>query len=642
MRARSIQRLGTGIVYDERSGTKGKVRFMENKAGRKAALSQSLFRFFIVIGVLCLGLAVGFGISDSRTEELLGHARYLASDELMGRGVGTPGIDKARDYIVGEFKKYGLAPGGESGSYFQRLSVTTGVRLIEPSSFVVGGNRQLKAQDEWNPLGLSGSGKVTGDVVFAGYGITASDYGYDDYAGLDVKGKVVLVLRYEPPPKDDKSPFRKAPRYSRHATFNAKINNARSHGAAGMILVDLSSTGQTELVPLTRSLGRGETSFLAVQVKKQIAEQWFQDRGLSLQERKQKIDREERPASTPLAGSHVAIQVTLEKISAPAENVVGFLPASDAHGSQESVVIGAHYDHLGLGYFGTLDTSQEGKIHNGADDNASGVAVLLHVARRLSERSQRLKRNVVFVAFTGEELGLHGSRHYGTHSPFPIEATKTMINLDMVGRMRKNQLTVFGLETAQELRSLVSEAAQGLGVEMLPGTSRRLGRSDHASFYGKNIPVLHPYTGNHEDYHRPSDDWEKLNVEGMEKVSAFVAALAEKIAQREEPLTFVRLPQSPGKSDDSETGYGAYLGTLPDFAEVESGVRLAGIQEGSPAQVAGLKEGDVIVQLAGTKVENLEDLAVALRSRKPGDQVDIVVLRDGNPLTLKAVLGRRA
>ncbi|MGH7844620.1 MAG: M20/M25/M40 family metallo-hydrolase [Candidatus Binatia bacterium] len=615
---------------------------MENQAGRKAALSWSSIRLAVVIGVVCAGPAFGFAISDSRIEELLGHVRYLASDELMGRGVGTPGIDMARDYIAGEFKKYGLAPGGGPGGYFQRLSVPTGVRVVEPSSFIARGSRQLKTQEEWIPLGLSGSGKITGEVVFVGYGVTAKDYGYDDYAGLDVKGKVVLVLRYEPPPKDDKSPFRKAPRYSRHATFNAKIDNARSHGAAGMILVDLSSSRQNELVPLRRSLGRAETSFVAVQVKKQIAEQWFPDRGLSLEELKQKIDGEEQPASTPLAGSHVAVQVTLEKISAPAENVVGFLPASDANRASESVIIGAHYDHLGLGSFGTLDDSQEGKIHNGADDNASGVAVLLQVARRLSERPQRLKRNVVFVAFTGEELGLHGARHYVNHPPFPIDAAKTMINLDMVGRMRKNGLTVFGLETAQEFRSLVNEAAQGLGLEVVTGSGRAMGRSDHAPFYGKSIPVLHLFTGNHEDYHRPSDDWEKLNIEGMEKVSVLLTALVEKIAQREEPLTFARPPQTPGKPADSETRYGAYLGTLPDFTELEGGVRLAGIQEGSPAQIAGLKEGDVIVQLAGTKVENLEDLAVALRSRKPGDQVDIVVLRRGNPLTFKAVLGRRA
>jgi hypothetical protein len=519
--------------------------------------------------------------------------------------------------------------------------VTTGVRVAEPSSFVAGGSRQLKVQDEWMPLGLSGSGKIAGEVVFAGYGITAKDYGYDDYAGVDVKGKVVLVLRYEPPPKDDRSPFRKPPRYSRHATFNSKISNARSHGAVGMILVDLSSAGKIELMPLTRSLGRGGTSFVAVQVKKQIAEQWFQDRGLALPELKQKIDGEERPASRPLAGSHVGIQVTVEKISAPAENVVGFLPASE-HRTSESVIIGAHYDHLGLGHFGTLDNSQEGKVHNGADDNASGVAVLLDVARRLSEGPQGLKRNVVFVAFTGEELGLHGSRHYVNHSRFPIEATRAMINLDMVGRMRKNQLTVLGLETAQEMRSLVSGATQGLGVEILPGASRNLRRSDHASFYGKNIPVLHLFTGNHEDYHRASDDWEKLNIEGMEKVSALLTALVEKIARRDGPLTFARVPQDPGKSDDSETGYGAYLGTLPDFVELERGVRLAGIQEGSPAEIAGLKEGDVIVELGGTKVENLEDLAVSLRNRKPGDRVDIMVLRGGSPLTLKAILGRRA
>jgi hypothetical protein len=607
---------------------------------RTRKLFARQIRLLVFAAILGSGLMAGSVRSQSGNEELISHARYLASDELMGRAVGTPGIEKARDYIAAEFSKYGLTPGGETNGYLQRLSVTTGVRLAEPSTFITGGSQPLRIQEDWLPLGLSGSGKFAGEVVFAGYGISAKDYGYDDYAGLDVKGKVVLVLRYEPPPKNNDSIFRRGPRYSQHATFNSKINNARSHGAVGLILVDLSSTeqGTAELVPVARSLGRNPSSFVAVQITKQIAEPWFQSRGISLQELRQKIDREERPASALLPGSHVAVEVTLEKIDAAAQNVVGFLPASNP-GTKESIVIGAHYDHLGLGYFGS-EPGQEGKIHNGADDNASGVAVLLRVARTLSERPERLERNIVFVAFTAEELGLHGSRHYAAHPLFPSEATKAMINLDMVGRMRKNQLTLFGLETAEELRSLVSAAAQGLGIETLPA-ARGVGRSDHASFYDKNIPVLHVYTGSHEDYHRPSDDWEKLNVEGMEKIGAFVAALAEKMGHKNTPLSFVRLPSAAARSDEADSGYGAYLGTVPDFAYAAGGVRLVGIQAGSPAQIAGLMASDVIIWVDETKVENLEDLATALRSRKPGDQVDIVVLRDGKRLTLKAVLGRR-
>lgn len=485
--------------------------------------------------------------SPSLSDEILGHVRYLASDELTGRGVDTPGIELARDYIAQEFKKYGLIPHGENRTYFQKFDAVTGVRVQKPSTLVLGKNSPLAVNEDWLPLGLSGSGFAEGEVVFVGYGITAKDHGYDDYAGVDVKGKIALVLRYEPSPKDDKSPFRKSPHYSRHAALRVKAANARDHGAMGMILVDLHPErgGKRELISLMRTTGSGEIGLVAVQVKRQIVEHWLQERGFALRELRERIDREQSPASTPLPGLKASLTVNLERITTKADNVIGILPGSDPRLKNEFVVIGAHYDHLGLGYFGTLDTSTEGQIHHGADDNASGTAILLSLAKRLSQLLNRSPRTIVFAAFSGEELGVRGSRYYVAHPLFPLQSTRAMVNLDMVGRMRDNRMTVFGIDTASEFRPWVREAAQKVGLEAR--LERGIGRSDHIAFYDKKIPVLHFFTGNHDDYHRPTDIWEKLNLEGMVKVSDAVLVTVEKIASAKEPMAFVPLEPAPAR-----------------------------------------------------------------------------------------------
>ncbi|MBI2211686.1 MAG: M28 family peptidase [Deltaproteobacteria bacterium] len=484
-----------------------------------------------------------------RSEALLRHARYLASDELAGRGVDNPGIDLARDYIAAEFKKYGLTPGGQNGGFFQSLEVVVGVTIKQPSSLTLAGGPTLALHEEWIPFGLSRSGSVEAEVVFAGYGITAKDYGYDDYAGLDVKDKIVLVLRYEPPPKDEKSPFRKAPRYSSHASLVSKANNARAHGAVGMILVDLDQprSGEKGLIPTRRTLGRTDAEIVATQVKGEVAERRLEEAGVSLRELKERIDREEKPASTSLPGLRASLNVTLEKITKKTDNVIGVLPGSDPELKKENVVIGAHYDHIGLGYFGTRDTKAEGQIHNGADDNASGTAVLMNLAERLGARASRPARTIVFIAFTAEELGVLGSAHYVGHPLFPLASTKAMINLDMVGRMKDNRLTVAGVDTAKEFRPLVTQAGQEFGVE-INLSSRAAGGSDHTPFYRKDIPVLHFYTGTHEDYHRPTDDWQKLNLQGMAKVSDVVLSVAERLAMSKEPPAFVHTPAGEPRS----------------------------------------------------------------------------------------------
>ncbi|HET7392751.1 MAG TPA: M20/M25/M40 family metallo-hydrolase [Candidatus Binatia bacterium] len=604
-----------------------------------------------VAGLLvCLGLLFAISAwpldipsSTSSVEVLKTHAHFLASDKLTGRGVDTPGIGLARDYIAADFAKLGLQPGGDNGSYLQSFEVATGVRVKQPTSLTLGNQPALTLNQDWTPLGFSVSKKVEAPVVFAGYGITAKEYGYDDYESVDAKGKIVIVLRYEPPPKHANSPFRRYPNHSVHAALRTKANNARDHGALGMILVDLNPQGDAkgELIPTTNSLWRAGTSLVAAQARRAPIEKWLGGHGVSLTELRDKIDHTETPASTEVPAGKATLEVNLEEIRQPTENVVAVLPGSDPRLKNESVVIGAHYDHIGFGHYGTRQSSTEGEVHHGADDNASGTAVLLEVARRLSRTDIKPARTIVFAAFSAEELGLFGSRHYVNHPAVPLSSTKAMINLDMVGRLRDGRVTVFGTRSAEEFSGIVKSGATELGLEI--SESDGIGRSDHMSFYGKKIPALHFFTGVHSDYHGPGDTWDKLNLEGMAKITELVLSTVRSIANTNAPLNFVSLPSRSGAQAISEGGAStAYLGTIPDYSAAAEGVRLAGVSAGSPAALAGLREGDVIVMLAETKVHNLEDLMFALGRRKPGDEVEIVVLRGTQPLKLKAVLRARA
>jgi hypothetical protein len=572
-------------------------------------------------------------------DALRAHTRYLASDELMGRGVETTGIKLARDYIAREFTKYGLRPGSENGSFLQSFDVTTGVKVVQPTELVAGG-APLALNADWTPLGLSASGKVAGELVFAGYGITDKEYGYDDYDGIDAKGKIVLLLRYEPPPKDGRSPFRKAPHYSRHATLRAKSTNALAHGAAGMILVDLDHAGpdQKELIATSGSLWRGGKSLVAAQVKRRVVARWLEPDGLSLASLKAKIDDAGSPASKALPGTQIALTVTLQEIRERTENVVAILPGSDARWKNEHIIIGAHYDHLGLGHYGVIDSSAEGKIHHGADDNASGTAVLLYVAEQLSRVEPKPARTIVFAAFSGEELGLFGSRHFVNEPPLALDSARAMINLDMVGRLRHERVTVFGARSAKELSPIVTQEARRLGLQIQE--SDAIGRSDNMSFYVKNIPTLHFFTGTHADYHRASDTWDKINYQGMSRISSLVVATARRLADTTEPLQFVALPRVPRSAADAPA-LRSYLGSIPDYDAGNDGVKLAGVSPESPAARAGLRQGDVIIRFAGMTIQNVDDLEAQLSAKRSGDEVEIVVRRGLQSITVKAVLRAR-
>lgn len=321
-------------------------------------------------------------------------------------------------------------------------------------------------------------------------------------------------------------------------------------------------------------------------------------------------------------------------------NVLGLLRGVDPELAEEVVVLGAHLDHLGTGGFGSLAPTQTGAVHNGADDNASGVAALLRAAEMLASGA-RPSRSILFLAFTGEEFGLLGSSRFVTDPTIPLERIRAMVNMDMVGRLEGRPLIVYGVGTAEEWEDVVGPAAQRLGlqVELQPDG---YGPSDHTSFYRVDIPVLHLFTNTHADYHKPSDDAFRIDYAGLEKVAAFAGSVARQIAGADQRLTLVRGAGSPPRAASAEGGYGAYLGSIPDFAPVERGVKLGGVRGGSPAAEAGLIAGDIIVGFGTMEIGDLYDLTEALRTHRPGETVEVRVVREGEELTLRVTLGERA
>jgi len=328
---------------------------------------------------------------------------------------------------------------------------------------------------------------------------------------------------------------------------------------------------------------------------------------------------------------------------AVAKNVIGILPGRDPGLRQQTVIIGAHYDHLGLGGFGSLDPEGTGQVHNGADDNASGTAMLIQIAQQLAAAPPA--RTVVFIAFTGEELGLLGSSYYVREPVYPIASTLAMINLDMVGRMRNDRLIVYGARTAKEFPALLDSLNWYAGFD-LKAQGDGFGPSDQSSFYGAGRPVLHLFTDLHEDYHRTGDDWDKINVEGFRKVTAFTVGLVTALANRPASLTLAGAspPDTPVVAPGppaATPGYGAYLGTIPDMTDSPGGVRLLGVRAGSPAEKAGLRGDDIVTRIGDMDTPDLQAMAAALRARKPGDTVDIVIRRGEMTTTLRATLGTR-
>jgi len=586
-----------------------------------------------------LAAVVLLGAQQIDPQRYLEHVKHLSSPELEGRGAGTRGLEAAANYIAAQFRSFGLQAPNGSG-YLQPFSVTTNARLGANNRFEVRdrtGMQKLELSRDFVPLNFSAAATASGRIVFAGYGITAPEYDYDDYAGLDVKGKLVLILRHEPQELDEKSVFA-GKLLTAHAQFWSKAVNAKQHGAAGVILIHdrLNHPGEAEeLEKFGRAAGPADAGIVFVQVRAEIAEGWLKTAGRDLSEIQTAIDKQLKPSSFPLPEElQVSVTADIEREVKTVHNVVGYLPGQ----TSEYVVIGAHYDHLGRGEQFSMAPSEAGKLHPGADDNASGTAGLLELARWLASQPKQ-KRGVLLLAFAGEELGLLGSRHWVDHPLLPVENAVAMINLDMIGRLRDGKVYVGGAASGSTFRERLEKLLPKHNLTADLSGSFEAGSSDHTSFLSKRVPVLFFFSGLHADYHKPTDTWEKINAPAAAELLRAVGELVTTLLNDPERPRFIGTPVAAPAG--GSPGYGAWFGSVPDFSQSGKGVRFADVREGSPAHQAGLRAGDVLVELDGKPIENLYDFTYVLRSKKPGEVVKVRVLRGSEGIETQVKLGQR-
>jgi len=568
---------------------------------------------------------------NAPADRILFDIRWLADPQREGRGVGTTGLESAGAYIEERFKLLNLEPAGDNGGYRQAFPVRTGLK-VEPATVLRVG-RVAVPRDAFEPLGFSAAGKAAGPLVLAGYGLVDKDLGLDDYAGLDTRGKIVVVRRFVPEHAALSTPERQR----RAGDLRQKAWTAREHGARALLVVDLPARpkdapadwkppSEPALSP-PRPTGYGDAGIPVLLVKRAVIGPVVE-----------KLEKKQRVAAE--------LEVALSYTTKQAFNVIGRLRSpAPAAGSSGVVVVGTHYDHLGLGEHHSLAPDSH-LPHLGADDNASGTATVLEIARQLRARPEPLARDVVFIAFSGEEEGTLGSTHF-TRAPPPglkVADVRAMINLDMVGRLRGNRATILGAASAAEWPGLLAEACGDARIDCTPSPDGGFGPSDQMPFYAAGVPVVHFFTGSHSDYHKPSDAADRINAAGAAQIGAAVAALATRVAARNEAFTFQRMTGPPAEGD--ARSFNASLGTIPDYAGPPGGapgVLLAGVRGGAAAEKGGLRRGDILVRLGKHPIGGVEDLMYALNASKPGETVTAVVKREGKELKLPVTFeeGRR-
>jgi aminopeptidase YwaD len=630
-------------------------------------------QFLLIIFALVLGSYAQTpqpAHGDQTEANLRRTIEYLASDKLEGRRTGEPGADLAANYIEKKFASIGLKPAitGKDGKpgYLQPFPYITGVEMAKTgNAFVLDvtiDENRLKLENMLpvKPVGYSPNGTLENfPVVYAGYGITSKDPTFDDYASVNVQGKIVLVFDGYPDNDNPHSPYGRF-------DVRTKALIAKEHGAVGMLIISREDNFKDErLARLTYDQSLGESAVPTSVIGRDLAAQLLGllDRDLKTLEdltAKSTVPDERMLGRMRSRQPTASFSVNLVKRSVNAYNVIGVLPGTDPTLKNEAIVIGAHYDHLGHGGQGSLAANST-EIHHGADDNASGVAAIIELARQFAH-DRNNKRTLIFIAFSGEEEGLFGSNFYVNNPVVPLDKTIAMINLDMVGRLKDSKLTIAGIGTATQWKGMLERTNETAIYEGVPGPTRNgitrivkaplgsvktfelqlnedgFGPSDHSSFYSKKIPVLFFFTGTHNDYHKPSDTADKINYSGEHEIIGYIADIERTIDQTVQRPTYTvaKTTMQGGRS-----GFNISLGTIPNYADSNDGLLLDGIRDDSPAARAGVKAGDKVVRLAGHDIRNVMDYTFVLGEMKAGEEYEMVVLRGGERLTLKIVPVKR-
>lgn len=578
--------------------------------------------------------------SPERVKE---YVKYLASDELEGRFPGTIGMDKATKFIEDHFSKIGLKK--FNNSYLQEFSVSTGIKLgtenkLSASVLVerVGvpieqwkpGVRNYAVESDWLPTSFSENSTVTGQLVFAGYGISADALNYDDFKNIDVKGKICLILAGSPDGNSEKSKF------VNYLSLRYKATNARNNGAVGVLFINPQGDSADVIKPLRFEMMSKNSGIVAAHFKRSIAAKLL-PKNVQINFIENEINKKKLPNSFAIPNTTITMTVDLNENIQPTYNVIGYVEGTKY--PSEYIVIGGHFDHLGYGQMG--NSAYRGNapmIHNGADDNASGTAGVMELAERFAKNPA--ERTVVFMAFSGEEMGLLGSNYYVDNHFFPHEKTALMINFDMIGRMKENKVQIFGLGSSEKFSKDIDSLSlidSIIVVKLQDG----FGPSDHSSFYKNKIPVMHFFTGTHGDYHKPSDDWDKLDYVGLARVAEFAETVVRHYSYQIDKPDYVKVVDSSSQGRASMKGNGAWFGIVPNFEESPLGCKISGTSPGSPAQAAGLQENDIITHINDKAIKNLHDFMYVVGEYKPGDKVKVRILRNEKEKFFDVTLSKR-
>lgn len=576
------------------------------------------------------------------------HVEFLADDALEGRMTGSEGSRRAADYIAEHFSKLNLQPAGEQGGYFQTFEFTAGRKLIQNENHfhltqqMEDGEKQLEyvVDQDFQPLSFSSNGVVEGEVVFVGYGLIVPDEdggGYNSYSGVDVKDKIVIALRYVP---EGVSSERRQ-QLIRYAGIRYKAVQARDNGAKAFLTVaGPNSSNAGKIIPLNFDSGSADSGIIAASITDTVANTLLAKTGKSLKELQTGLDNENPHflGSFTIPNVKIKIAASIEKIKKTDNNVLAMLPPTHQSENSEYIIVGAHYDHIGYGEIGSLAKEDEkGQIHNGADDNASGTAVILKLAEVLSDehrnRPEKFKKGVILALWSGEELGLIGSTHFVNNPVLPLEEVAAYLNFDMVGRLRNNKLVLQGVGSSPIWTKLIEKRNVPIGFNLALQKDPYL-PTDVTAFYPKNVPVLSFFTGLHKNYNRPTDDPETLNYAGLERISGLAYGIISDLISTDTRPEYVKVERNAPEQGNRGT-LRAYLGTIPDYTTEDEGVKLSDVVAGGPAEKAGVKGGDVIVGFAGKRIANIYDYTYALDGVKIGEPVEMVVMRDGKEVKLK-------
>jgi len=599
----------------------------------------NLFFTTCLILLPCIGIAAA-GVLEEVVDpeitqaEISRHIKFLASDELEGREAGTPGALVAAEYIVEQLRAAGVEPLGDEKTFYQNFSLPKGYRPLATTSVTVHKRRRQSLTFSFGKditvFSSSAAGRAEGTAVFAGYGVSAPFYGYDDYEGFDVTGKIVIVLRGLPGGKRGPVSDRSAQR--NFGSFRSKQETAAGLGAAALIVInDPAEHGSKKKDTLIKGGRDPQGGIPFIHMTYRAGGKLLSGTGISLGQTQSRIDKSKKPASKELDEVQISLVAGIEPIELEVRNVVGRLRSRSKNRIDEVLVIGAHFDHVGLGNFGSRGGSKaRGKVHNGADDNASGTAAVIEMAGYFSARTHELRRDLVFAAFTAEEMGLHGSQHYVDSPPIPLGQTAAMINLDMIGRLGRSKLFVGGMGTSPIFENLLTEANRKTRIKLTLGKGGKA-PTDSASFYSKEIPVLFFFTGLHKDYHLPSDDWKLVDKRGTEKVIRLAAEVALLLATNPERPPFTR-------ADSGGFQSGPFLGMT--VTQKADGVYVTHVERRSPASRAGFKLDDKVLEFEGQQVQTAADFYGIKAQCPPGKKVAILIRRQGRAKTMKVKLGK--